>query len=116
MKKLVMAALAATIALTSVAAVAPAEAQVRGFHGPVYGRGFDNRGFERRNFALGFLGGALLGGVVAGSLYHAYDRDYYVAPYGPGYNPGCDSFYVRDAYGNYVLDAYGNYLVTQRCW
>ncbi len=99
MNKAVLAfAAAATIALTSVAATNPAEAQRRG----------------RGNWvAPAIIGGAILGAGIAAGAY-AYPRTYYPAP---GYEPypaygvapayGCPGGYwarrpVRDQWGNVV--------------
>jgi hypothetical protein len=88
MRKTLMAlAAVATLAVSAVAAPAPAHAQ-RGF-GP--------------GLAAGIIGGAIVGGALAGPGYY----------YGPGYGPGY-GYYGGPAY---VADDYGGcYWQRQRFW
>jgi hypothetical protein len=91
MRKTLMAlAAVATLAVSAVAAPAPAHAQ-RGF-GP--------------GLAAGIIGGAIVGGAIAGPGYYGYGPGYY----GPGYGYSGGPAYVADDYYG------GCYWQRQRFW
>jgi hypothetical protein len=91
MRKILMALAAiATLAVSTVAAPAPAHAQ-RGLGAAVAG---------------GLIGGAIVGGAIAASPY-GYGPGYY--GYGPGYG-----YYGGPAY--VAADPYGCYWQRQRFW
>jgi hypothetical protein len=93
MRKTMMAlAAVATLAVSTVAAPAPAHAQ-RGLGAAIAG---------------GLIGGAIVGGAIAASPYpYGYGPGYY--GYGPGYG-----YYGTPAY--VAADPYGCYWQRQRFW
>jgi hypothetical protein len=94
MRKTLMAlAAVATLAISAVAAPAPAHAQ-RGFGAGV---------------AAGVIGGAIVGGAIASAPYGYY---------GPGYAPGYYAAPAPGYYGGpaYVADDYGCVWQRQRFW